>query len=259
MKTQYAAIDRASGDEKKQLAAAFLERLRDWVHHVDPGPEFEAQLRSNLARHFGSDTNVEDLTGFTGASLNQTVPNVVGGYDNVLAAIRETWATPFSDRSYSWRQSHMKKPEYVFPAIVVQRAFPSEKSGVLITADVETGDRNFLTIAVNEGVSGAVDGAAAEGLLVDTRTGAVKLLSQATAPERNAIASEGGIVKQPTGGNDTVLTPSEIKQLIALAKNVPARSPPRHPRRDRRNETALATQITWNTKSAGISGICSIN
>ena len=145
MKTQYAAIDRASGDEKKQLAAAFLERLRDWVHHVDPGPAFEAQLRSNLAQHFGSepnygvfvrsDTNVEDLPGFTGAGLNQTIPNVVGGYDAVLAAIRDTWVTPFSDRSYAWRQSHMKNPEYVFPAIVVQRAFASEKSGVLLDCE----------------------------------------------------------------------------------------------------------------------------
>jgi phosphoenolpyruvate synthase/pyruvate phosphate dikinase len=119
----------------------------------------------------------------------------------------------------------MKNPEYVFPAIVVQRAFASEKSGVLLTANVENGDPDFLTVAVNEGVSGVVDGAAAEGLLVDTRSGATTLLSQATAPERNALASEGGIVKKPTSGADTVLTPGEVKQLIGLAKSVPARFP----------------------------------
>ena len=74
-------------------------------------------------------------------------------------------------------------------------------------------------------MSGVVDGAAAEGLLVDARTGATTLLSQATAPERNALASEGGIVKKATSGADTVLAPGEIKQLIALAKSVPAHFP----------------------------------
>ena len=45
-----------------------------------------------------SDTNVEDLPGFTGAGLNKTIPNVVG-YDAILQAIREVWASPFSDRA----------------------------------------------------------------------------------------------------------------------------------------------------------------
>ncbi len=234
MKGRYAEIDRASGDEKKQRIVETLDRLRTWIKQVDPGPAFEVQLRSNLESHFGSndaggvfvrsDTNVEDLPGFTGAGLNQTIPNVVG-YDAILQAIRDVWSSPFTERAYSWRQSHMSKPEYVFPAVVVQRAFSSEKSGVMVAADVESGDQNFITVAVNEGVSGAVDGQPAEGLLIDTRTGETKLLSQASTPERTVLANDGGVSKRPASGGDVVLTPGEVKQLVAFAKSVPARFP----------------------------------
>jgi len=234
MKGRYAQIDRARGDEKKQLIVDTLDRLRSWIKQVDPGAAFEVQLRSDLETHFGSDdrggvfvrsdTNVEDLAGFTGAGLNQTIPNVIG-YDAILQAIRDVWASPFTERAYSWRQAHMNKPEYVFPAVVVQRAFASEKSGVMVTADVESGDQNFITVAVNEGVSGAVDGQPAEGLLIDTRSSETKLLSQATTPERTVLASDGGVSKRPASGGDVVLTPGEVKQLVAFAKSVPARFP----------------------------------
>jgi phosphoenolpyruvate synthase/pyruvate phosphate dikinase len=45
---------------------------------------------------------------------------------------------------------------------VVQLGFPAEKSGVMVTADVDTGSRDWLSVAVNEGVGGAVDGQATE-------------------------------------------------------------------------------------------------
>jgi hypothetical protein len=234
MKGRYAAIAKAPSWERKQLAAQFLERMRAWIRSVDPGPAFEMQLRSNLEQHFGrdgrygvfvrSDTNVEDLPGFTGAGLNQTIPNVVG-YDAILQAIKDVWASPFSERAYSWRQAHMDKPEYVFPAVVVQRAFPSEKSGVLLTADLERGAANVLTVAVSEGVGGAVDGQPAESLRIDAETGETTVMAQAAASERTLLAPEGGVVRRPATGADRVLEPGEIKQLIKFAGQIPARFP----------------------------------
>src|SRR5262249_62028246 len=82
-----------------------------------------------------SDTNVEDLPGFTGAGLNLTLPNVVG-FDNVVKAISEVWASPYTARAFAWRQAHMKGPEHVYPAVLLLRTVPSEKSGVMITQHV---------------------------------------------------------------------------------------------------------------------------
>jgi phosphoenolpyruvate synthase/pyruvate phosphate dikinase len=113
----------------------------------------------------------------------------------------------------------------VFPAVVVQRAFASEKSGVLVTTDVETGDRRYLTIAMNEGVSGAVDGQPAEVLRIDARSGQAQMLSPATTPLRNVLAPGGGIAKVPASGSEAVLTSREIKQVVLLARDVPTRLP----------------------------------
>jgi len=228
MRAEYPRLAKLSGDEQRREVAKFLKTLRDWIAKTDPGPGFRQGLKMALDRlgtdgTFGvfvrSDTNVEDLPGFTGAGLNLTVFNIVG-YENVLAAIKEVWASPFEERSYGWRQNNMQQPEYVFPAVVVQKAFPSEKSGVLVTVDVDTGAKGWLTVAVNEGVGGAVEGQAAESLKIDATTGEVRFLAQSTAPKKSQLNPRGGIDKVPTSGTDAVLTPGEIQRLIQFSQTV---------------------------------------
>lgn len=234
LQQQYANLAKIKGKpaQQKQAAAKILARMRRWAETVEPGEAFRTQLRDALARlapggggvFVRSDTNVEDLAGFTGAGLNLTVSNVVGE-KAVMEAIREVWASPFLDRSFAWRQSLMDQPEYVFPAVLLQSAFPSEKSGVMVTVDVEGGRPGFVSIAANEGVSGAVDGQAAESLLVSADGSDVRYLAQATAPLRKELAPAGGIVRVRTSGSDTVLAPGEIAQLVALAQEAPQRFP----------------------------------
>jgi hypothetical protein len=233
---RYGAIDAASGDPERRaaLVSGFLERLRSWILTVELSPEFVGGLRTMLEQTFGpdgtygvfvrSDTNVEDLPGFTGAGLNLTVPNV-RGFDNIVTALREVWASPFTERAFGWRQANMEQPEYVFPAVVVQRATPSEKSGVMVTTDVAGGGMDFATIAVNEGVGGAVDGQASESLLIDLRTGESRFLAQATAPTRATLARSGGVTRIPASGTDAVLRQGEIHQLVKLARSLPVRFP----------------------------------
>lgn len=230
LRDEYARL-RAIADTARREAETqlMLERLRAWIVATDPGDAFRARLREALEAKFGSadthgvfvrsDTNVEDLPGFTGAGLNLTVPNVVG-FENIVRAIQQVWASPFSDRAYAWRQAHMPQPEHVYPSVLLLETFPSEKSGVLVTADAETGDRRWLSIAVSEGVGGAVDGQAAEELRVHRHTGEVRLLAQASAPRRAEPAPGGGMRMVPASGRDTLLTPAEIEQLRALVEDV---------------------------------------
>ena len=164
-----------------------------------------------------SDTNVEDLPGFTGAGLNRTVPNVVGE-EAILSAIREVWASPFTDRAYRWRQGHMSDPEWVFPAVLIQRAFPSEKSGVMVTSDVEGNRAGFVTIAVNEGIGGVVDGQPAEVLLVNALDGRTRLLGEAAQRERRELDPAGGLRQVPANRSPAVLAAWEIAALLQLAR-----------------------------------------
>jgi hypothetical protein len=171
-----------------------------------------------------SDTNVEDLPGFTGAGLNLTLPHIVG-FDAVADAIREVWASPYSARAFAWRQGHMRDPENVYPAVLLLETVPSDKSGVMVTQSLESGDRAILSVAVNEGMGGAVEGQAAESLRIDTRDGSVGVLATATAPWRSVPRPEGGVARLRTSGSETLLQPEEIRKLIQFSRELPDRFP----------------------------------
>ena len=219
-------------------AAEFSEKLRAEIYSIvsstDPGPQFRARLRDAMAKTFGpgfkggvfvrSDTNVEDLPGFTGAGLNLTLFNIVG-FENLVKAISEVWASPYTPRAWAWRQSHMKGPEHVYPAVLLMQTVPSDISGVMITQDVDTGNPGVLSVAVNEGVGGAVEGQAAESVRIDRKSGTARLMATATAPRRMMPQATGGIAKVPVSGADTLLKANEVKQLIAFADQIPKQFP----------------------------------
>ena len=230
MKERYKAVAAEKDPKKKQeMVAQFLGRLRNWLLNVDTGAAFKTELKRQLRESFGpdgtygvfvrSDTNVEDLPGFTGAGLNLTVFNVVG-YDNILKAIHEVWASPFDERAYGWRQSHMENPEYVFPAVVIQLAYAGDKSGVMVTTDIENQKPGWVSVALSEGVGGAVEGQATESVLIDTNKKRIRLLAQATAPEKTVLKPQGGTAHVPASGTSRLLQGGEALQLIALSKKV---------------------------------------
>ncbi|MEE9142609.1 MAG: PEP/pyruvate-binding domain-containing protein [Gammaproteobacteria bacterium] len=207
-----------------------LQTLRDWIKTAPLDPAFLEELRIGLAENFGadgtygvfvrSDTNVEDLAGFTGAGLNLTVPNVVG-YDNIVEAIRDVWASPFTERSYGWRQALMENPEHVYAAVLLHKSVNNDKSGVLITTDAATGDRGYLSVVGNEGVGGGVEGQTAESLRVRVDHGDVRLLSSVTAPRKRVLLTEGGSELVPAEGPNRLLTDANLDVLRAFTQQLP--------------------------------------
>ena len=213
-------------EQREEVTEGFRSELYDLIVHTPLDADFRSRLQRVLEANVGpvatdgvfvrSDTNVEDLPGFTGAGLNLTLPNVVG-MDELLNAIPRVWASPFTARAFAWRQSLMDQPQHVYPSILLLKSVANDKSGVLVTQDLESGDRAILSVAVNEGVGGAVDGQSAESLRIDTRDGSVRLLAAATAPWRRVPAAGGGVDKLPVSGDESVLKPDEVQQLITLA------------------------------------------
>jgi hypothetical protein len=224
----------AGSPERQKTTEDFRAELYELILQARLDPSMQQELRETMEQAFGSldglgvfvrsDTNVEDLAGFTGAGLNLTLPNVVG-FENVLAAIPKVWASPFTARAYAWRQSHMESPENVYPAVLLLQSVRNDKSGVMVTQDIDTGDREVLSVAVNEGVGGAVDGQSSESLRIDTRDGSVRVLAMATAAWRHNPSASGGVDKLPVSGDESVLQPAEIKQLIQFTQELPQRFP----------------------------------
>jgi hypothetical protein len=236
MQSQYALIRslEANPGQQEAVTREFLTRVREWIAHADAGPDFRERLRGAMENVFGpdgtygvfvrSDTNVEDLPGFTGAGLNLTVANVVG-FENVLQAIQRVWASPFSERAYRWRQAYMDSPENVYASVLLLKSVPAEKSGVMVTVDVSSGKSGWLTIAVNEGVGGAVSGQTAEELRVHMASGRVRLMAQATEPRKRILLKTGGMTKIAAAGGETVLSDNDIELLMKFAESVPQRFP----------------------------------
>jgi phosphohistidine swiveling domain-containing protein len=236
MQDQYKIIRRLKGEPRRQdqFIQKFLAQIQHWILNVDPGEEFRNQLRSDMQDTFGpqgtygvfvrSDTNVEDLAGFTGAGLNLTVPHVVG-FENIMAAIQRVWASPFSERAFRWRQAYMETPEHVYVSILLMQSVPVEKSGVVVTADIHSGQPGWLTVAVNEGVGGAVSGQTSEELKINIQSGRIRLLAQATDPYKKVLSSEGGVARVSASGTPALLSEEEIRRLMDFARSVPERFP----------------------------------
>lgn len=236
MQSEYSRIDALRKPQQAEASRHFLEQLRHWILNAEPGRDFRQQLSRRMTETFGepgsyavfvrSDTNVEDLPGFTGAGLNLTVPNVIG-FENVLEAIQQVWASPFSERAFAWRQNRMSHPEHVYPSVLLMKSVAVDKSGVMLMLDTQTGSRKRLTVAINQGIGGAVQGQAAEELLIDPASGNIRLLADATAAKKRVLNAKGGLVKVQLEASGQVLSAEEISKLIKFANELTEKFPQR--------------------------------
>ncbi|MEX2524392.1 MAG: PEP/pyruvate-binding domain-containing protein [Gammaproteobacteria bacterium] len=212
-------------DIRRRQITTFLSEVRQRIRNMELDTSFRQQLKDHMQSIFGadgsygifvrSDTNIEDLPGFTGAGLNLTVPNVVG-FEQIVEAIKAVWASPFTERAFSWRQSLMEQPEHVYVSVLLHKTVPAEKSGVMVTADITNNHPGTFSIAVNEGPGGGVEGQAAESLIVDADTGEILLLASATEPMKWILPEEGGMQRDHASGAERVLGNDEIEQLVSL-------------------------------------------
>jgi hypothetical protein len=210
-----------------------LEQFRKTIQTMPLLPQFERDVIAALGEQLGpdgsfgafvrSDTNAEDLPQFTGAGLNLTVPNVVGS-KNILQALRNVWASPYSERAWEWRARALKHTGKVYPSVIIMRAVNNDKSGVIATADLETGAQDRITINASEGVSAVVDGGVAESLLLNPDN-SVRLLQQCRATYRKVCRRDGGFDLLPALGDDTVLQPAELDQLRKMVAEVKSKYP----------------------------------
>jgi hypothetical protein len=225
----------AAGTDEKTLSEWIQPRLEVIRYSLQNSPlskELKAAIRDGLATNgllskkdrnrtvgvfLRSDTNVEDQDNFNGAGLNLTIFNL-DSLDDIYAGLKEVWASPFTFRSFSWRQTVIDEPLWVLPSVVILESVPSEKSGVLVTADIDTGESGKMLIATSEGVGGAVDGTPAETLLWSPDE--VVLQRVFRSPWRKMLKSGGGSEVVPSTGRDHVLEDAELKALVAAVKTI---------------------------------------
>ncbi|MEZ5558109.1 MAG: PEP/pyruvate-binding domain-containing protein [Pseudomonadales bacterium] len=218
-----------AGTLSAEALAQSLAAIREAIAGVALSDDLLAQLLPLMREWFGepgsygvfvrSDTNVEDLPGFTGAGLSETVPNV-RGLDAQLATIPRVWASVLSPRAIAWRSSLLSNPADVYASVLLMKSVPADKSGVLVTTDL-AGRGEGLTVSTAWGVGGAVAGEAAETLTLRP-DGSERLISEAKAPFQRFLADSGG-VRWRRARSGAVLTAADRQALRALAEEVRTR------------------------------------
>ena len=102
-----------------------------------------------------SSANAEDLPGLSFAGQQETYLNVRGA-DEVIAAVRNCWASLWTPQAISYRHQNGIDQASVAMAVVVQVMVPSEVSGILFTANPATGERSEIVINASFGLGEAV-------------------------------------------------------------------------------------------------------
>ncbi len=190
--------------------------------------QIEREFQSVFGKKIGevpvflrSDTNMEDLKDFSGAGLNLTLFNVVAK-DKIIQGIKDVWASPYTERSFKWRQKYLLNPENVFPSILVIPSVDVDYSGVMITKGINSGNDKDLTIAFSRGAGGAVDGQSAESYEIKS-SGSVQLIAPAREPLYNSLPLTGGTLKKMATFESSVLNDQNLKEIKELAVNVRAK------------------------------------
>jgi pyruvate,water dikinase len=159
----------------------------------------------------------EDGAEYSFAGQFDTFLNV-HGLAEVLAKVKECWASAFSARSLHYRRSNNLPLDSGQMAVIVQRMVVPRRSGVLFTANPSTGDRTEYVVSsvygLGEGlVSGAVD---ADTVAIDAASGEVRGTVIGEKERRyDAAANSGCEVSDVPAAQRAVLsvTASDLVQL----------------------------------------------
>jgi hypothetical protein len=228
---------RESGKSNRDTESYILEELgnfRKAIGQIALMNGFLQDLEASFQAVFGkkighipvflrSDTNMEDLKDFTGAGLNLTLFNVVA-YETIIQGIKDVWASPYTERSYRWRQQYLLNPENVLPSILIIPSVDVDYSGVMVTKGISSQDDDDLSIAFNRGAGGAVEGQAAESYLLKAN-GRNMLNAPAREPAYNRLPVCGGTKKYYATFEDPVLSSDNIGSLRNIADRIKRQLP----------------------------------
>lgn len=223
----HAALAATPPDDLPALAG-LAATARGLVLAADVPAEIADAVRSSYAA-LGTDVPVavrssataEDLAFASFAGQQDTFLNVIGA-EAVLAAVRQCWASLWTDRAVSYRATHGISPSSVSLAVVVQRMVDAAVAGVLFTANPVTGRRHEAVIDASPGLGEAVVSGAVnpDHFVVDGATG--RILERRIGSKSVSIRPlpGGGTerIEQPAGGSAPCLDDAALAALELLGR-----------------------------------------
>jgi pyruvate,water dikinase len=214
-----------------------LGRLADQARSRVLAAPVSDELRRRIVGHYRalgdggtpvgvrSSATAEDLPYASFAGQQDTYLNVVGE-DAVVRAMQRCWASLWTDRAVSYRNTNGIEHRTVSLAVVVQRMIDAVAAGVMFTANPVTGTRHETVIDASAGLGEAVVSGAVnpDHFVVDSTRRAIV--------ERRLGDKRVVIVSKPGGGTDSrhvedrsaepCLTDDQVFELVELGNRVAA-------------------------------------
>ena len=168
-----------------------------------------------------SSANAEDLPDMSFAGQQDTYLNVRGA-DEVVAAVRNCWASLWTPRAMSYRHEMGIEHDAVAMAVVVQLMVPSDVSGILFTANPATGERSEMIINASFGLGEAVVGGQVtpDTYTVDRETMAAKDTIIGAKEQKIVADGDQGTKLEDIAEEErdqSSLSDDDIKELVTLA------------------------------------------
>lgn len=154
-----------------------------------------------------SSATAEDLPGAAFAGQQDTYLDVAGD-DALLEAVRNCWASLWTDRAIAYRRREGIDPHDVAIAVVVQDMVPADSAGVLFTANPVSGARDEVVIDAGRGLGEA-------------------LVSGLVTPD-HYVVDRHGLRERASGGAGSgagttpVLTAQQVSELADLGRRAAA-------------------------------------
>lgn len=199
-----------------------LEQNEGSIKDIELRPKLIAEIRTAREKvrtptfAVRSSATAEDLAEASFAGQQDTFLNVTP--DELLDALKACWASLWSERAISYRQTQEITDEGLAMAVVIQEMCEADVSGVLFT--VAPFNANAAIIESNWGlgesvVSGAIT---PDSFHVSRDTGEVLERSIAT---KNEMVTATGVSVVPSAQQDTPsLTDTQLKELTHLGMRV---------------------------------------
>jgi rifampicin phosphotransferase len=155
-------MDKLAAATDPRAVAAAAEEARRRVLALEAPAELRTAIRDQY-NALGDDVPVavrssataEDLAHASFAGQQDTYLNVVGAVA-LIDAVRRCWASLWTDRAVSYRNSNGIDHRSVALAVVVQHMIDAAAAGVMFTANPITGSRNETVIDAAPGLGEAV-------------------------------------------------------------------------------------------------------
>ncbi|WP_028775844.1 phosphoenolpyruvate synthase [Shimazuella kribbensis] len=205
------------------------EKIRDHIKSLHI-PRFVIQeileawqsVGENYSYAVRSSATAEDLPSASFAGQQDTFLNVQGEKE-LLEAIRNCWASLFTDRAIAYRVKNDFDHRHVFLSVVVQRMVQPEISGIMFTAEPVNGNRLVTSIDASFGLGEALVSGLVTADLYKVKHD--KVISKKIASKKIMIESlaDGGTKKStvPKEKQDVqVLTNEQILALSKLGKQI---------------------------------------